>query len=211
MVETEKKTIVYLTRHGETEWNLQKRYQGSGDSPLTELGISQAKLLANHLNSKPIDIIFTSPAGRAKHTAEIIRGDRAIELLTNNAFAEINLGPWEGKYYYDMELEHTAMYQAFWKSPNLYKPEYGESFEQVANRTFEALKDLIKNHTGKNILVVSHAVAIKSLLNTIEGRSLDQFWEKKLLQTSLSIVEAQNGSFKILAYGNTDHLSKIEK
>ena len=200
------KTTIYLTRHGQTEWNDQKRYQGSGDSPLTELGIRQAKILAAYLQGTHFDIIMSSPAGRARQTAEIIRANRNQEVLVNNAFAEINLGPWEGKYYYDMELEQTELYKAFWNSPDKYKPEYGESFAEVGSRTICALQELVRLYRGKTILIVSHAVAIKSLLNTIEGRSLADFWKERLMQTSLSIIEATNGSFRIVQYGGTEHL-----
>jgi phosphoserine phosphatase len=207
-LEAENKTIIYLTRHGQTEWNIQKRYQGSGDSPLTELGIKQAQILSEYLANTHFDIILSSPAGRAKHTAEIIKGKRNQEVLINNAFAEINLGPWEGKYYYDVELEQTEQYQAFWNSPDLYKPAYGESFIEVGQRTFSALKELVRLYKGKTILIVSHAVAIKSLLNAIEGRDLSDFWKERLMQTSLSIVESINGAFKILQYGSTVHLGE---
>jgi broad specificity phosphatase PhoE len=205
-LEKENKTLIYLTRHGQTEWNIQKRYQGSGDSPLTEMGIKQAQILSDFLANTHFDVILSSPAGRARRTAEIIKGKRNQEVFTNNAFAEINLGSWEGKYYYDIELEQTEQYQAFWNSPDLYKPAYGESFIEVGQRTYSALKELVCLYRGKTILIVSHAVAIKSLLNTIEGRDLSDFWNERLMQTSLSIVEAVNGAFKILQYGSTVHL-----
>jgi probable phosphoglycerate mutase len=202
------KTIIYLARHGETVWNLEKRYQGSGDSPLTELGIFQAQQLAKYLENIDFNIIFTSPAGRARQTAEIIKGTRIQEIIINDGFAEINVGPWEGKYYYDTEIEQTEQYQAFWHSPHLYKPEYGESFTEVGQRTFSTLRDIVQYHQGKTILIVSHAIAIKSLLNKIEGRKLEDFWKIKMFQTSLSIVEAKNGNFNVIQYGSTDHLEK---
>jgi len=201
-------TKIHLIRHGQTEWNLNKKYQGRGDSPLTELGIKQAQILSTHLAKTHFDVILCSPAGRARHTADIIKGDRNLEVLVNNAFAEINLGPWEGKYYYDMEIEQTELYQAFWKAPHLYKPHYGESFTEVGERTFSALKELVRIYKGKKILIVSHAIAIKSILNIIEGRSLENFWDKRLMQTSISEVEAINGNFRVIQYGNTEHLGK---
>lgn len=182
------------------------RYQGIGDSPLTELGIKQARLLSDHLAHIHFDMMISSPAGRAKHTAEIIKANRQKELIVSDAFAEINLGPWEGKYYQDIELEQTELYQAFWKSPHLYKPDYGESFAEVGERTFFALRELVHNNPGKTILVVSHSVALKSLLNKIEGRGLEDFWSKRLMQASLSIVESTKDTFQILQYGNTEHL-----
>jgi probable phosphoglycerate mutase len=203
----ENKTTIYLARHGETIWNLEKRYQGSGDSPLTDLGKQQAHLLAGYLKNIHFDQIVSSPAGRAKQTAEILKGDRKQNIIINSGFAEINVGPWEGKYYYDTEIEQTELYQAFWNSPQLYKPDYGESFSEVGQRTFSALQELTKENQGKTILIVSHAIAIKSLLNKIEGRSLEDFWRIKMFQTSLSIIESINGSIKVIQYGSTEHLN----
>jgi broad specificity phosphatase PhoE len=207
-LETNSKTTIYLARHGQTVWNLEKRYQGSGDSPLTELGIKQANLLAKYLENIHFDIILTSPAGRAIQTAEILKGNRNNEIIVNKGFAEINVGPWEGKYYYDTEIEQTEQYKAFWNSPHLYRPEYGESFAEVAQRTFSTLKNITKEYKGKTILIVSHAIAIKSLLNKIEGRKLEDFWKTKMFQTSLSIIEVQNGTFSVVQYGSTEHLEE---
>jgi probable phosphoglycerate mutase len=203
-----KKTTFYLARHGQTIWNLEKRYQGSGDSPLTDLGIIQAHLLAEFLKHISFDLIFSSPAGRARQTAEILKQNPNQEVIVVDGFAEINVGPWEGKYYYDTEIEQTEQYQAFWNSPHLYKPDYGESFEEVGLRTFSALKKIAKENEGKNILIVSHAIAIKSMLNRIEGRKLEDFWRIKMMQTSLSIVESINGYFNVLQYGSTEHLGE---
>jgi probable phosphoglycerate mutase len=203
----ENKTTIYLARHGQTLWNLEKRYQGSGDSPLTALGIKQAELLSEYLKDISFDFIFSSPAGRALQTAEILKGKRAIDIITIGGFAEIDVGPWEGKYYYDTEIEQTELYQAFWNSPHLYKPTYGESFTEIGNRTYSTLHDLANKHSGGTLLIVSHAIAIKSLLNTIEGRNLEDFWRIKMTQTSLSIVESNNGLFKVLQYAGTHHLN----
>jgi probable phosphoglycerate mutase len=207
-LESELKTKIYLARHGQTVWNLEKRYQGSGDSPLTELGKEQAQKLAEYLKAIHLDVIISSPAGRALQTAEILKADRDVDFAINEGFAEINIGPWEGKYYYDTEIEHTEQYQAFWNSPHLYKPDYGESFAEVAQRTYNALKSIVDKHTGKTILIVSHAIAIKSVLNTIKGIKLEDFWTTKMFQTSLSIVEAVNGGFSVIQYGSTEHLEE---
>lgn len=89
-------TKVYLTRHGETEWNEKGIMQGWGDSPLTELGKNQAKWLGERIRDLHIDVIYASPIGRAFNTAEIIRGDREIPLIAYDGLKEIKIGGWEG-------------------------------------------------------------------------------------------------------------------
>jgi len=75
-------TTLYLARHGETLWNVEGRLQGHLDSPLTEVGKRQAGWLRRSLESIPFDAIYTSPSGRAYHTAEILRGDRNVDIIT---------------------------------------------------------------------------------------------------------------------------------
>src|SRR3712207_163192 len=89
-------TTIYLTRHGQTEWNLNKRLQGWKNSPLTKLGISQAKALGERLKDTQIDVIYSSPIERAYKTAEIIKGNKDIEIIKHDGLKEFNYGDWEG-------------------------------------------------------------------------------------------------------------------
>jgi phosphoserine phosphatase len=200
------KTKIYLVRHGETEWNIQRRYQGSGDSPLTEKGINQAKALNQYLKEIAFDRIYSSPANRALNTAQIITGKPASEINIVKEFQEINLGKWEGKLYSEMEQENPELYNGFWKAPHLFKPIDSESFTDLTNRTFPAFLNTVNQNIGKRILIVSHAAALMSVLNKIENRPLEKFWEKMLQQTSLSLIEFTNNEFSVLKYGDTQHL-----
>jgi broad specificity phosphatase PhoE len=200
------RTEIYFVRHGQTEWNIERRYQGWGDSPLTEQGINQAKALSKHIENIHFDAFYCSPRGRAQETAKLIRGKRNLEIITVVDFQEINVGKFEGCLYDEMKNENPELYDGFWTSPDKYLPETGESFTDVGNRTYPALLKLVKSHPGQRILIVSHAVAIKSILNKITGLPLQRFWENKLFQTSLSIVEHENGEFSIKKYGSTEHL-----
>ena len=85
-------STVYLTRHGQTVWNLDKRLQGSGNSELTDYGIEQTEQLKKRVDSIQLDVIYTSPLERAKKTANIIRGDRSIEIIEVDDFKEISFG-----------------------------------------------------------------------------------------------------------------------
>ncbi|NJO91940.1 MAG: histidine phosphatase family protein [Chloroflexia bacterium] len=200
------KTEIYFVRHGQTEWNIERRYQGCGDSPLTEQGVNQAKALSKHIENVHFDAIYCSPRGRAQETAKIVRGNRDLEIITVDDFQEINVGEYEGRLYDDMKNENPDLYHGFWESPDLFLPKTGESFTDVGNRTYPALLKIAKKHSGQRVLIVSHAVAIMSALNKIAGIPLHRFWEKMLHQTSLSIAEYENGEFSIIKYGSTKHL-----
>ena len=87
---------IYLIRHGETDWNKTKRLQGVTDIPLNACGIELAEKTAEGLKDVPFDRIYTSPLIRAKKTAEIIRGDRPVELVVTDGLKEISFGEYEG-------------------------------------------------------------------------------------------------------------------
>ena len=90
-------TIIYLTRHGQTLWNIEKRLQGRGNSPLTEQGIERAKELRDRIKYIHIDIIYSSPIERALTTANIIKVDKSIEVITDDGFMEMCFGGYEGQ------------------------------------------------------------------------------------------------------------------
>jgi len=85
-----------LIRHGESDGNAQRKFSGFQDVDLTEKGIWQAKRLARRLEGVSVDTVYCSDLKRARHTAEIIFGDRGKDIVTNPKFREINFGAWEG-------------------------------------------------------------------------------------------------------------------
>ena len=154
-------TNIFLVRHGETEWNKQNRLQGNQDSPLTRNGIEQAHEVKKSLEHYVIDQAYVSPLKRAKDTVEIILKDSELNAVIANNLREINLGPWEGKTRRETALSHPDEYYAFWDSPDLFNLPGAENFQNLQNRVVEQIDSIFVNGKNKNILVVSHWVAIK--------------------------------------------------
>ena len=94
-------TKIYITRHGETQFNAEVKAQGWVDSPLTSVGIENAEALKRRLDNVDIDVIYTSPLGRAKTTAEILRGNRPIQIIQDDRLKEYRYGIIDGKPYED--------------------------------------------------------------------------------------------------------------
>ncbi|MGL5245699.1 MAG: histidine phosphatase family protein, partial [Sarcina sp.] len=158
---------IYLTRHGETVWNLEKRFQGWGDSELTELGVKRAELLGERLKSIKINRIYTSPIKRAYRTAEIIKGDRNIELVAINGIKEMNFGQWEGLRNSDIKEnpEYAPHLYNLFNNPNEYKTFGGESPKEFKNRIFNSMDEIIKNtNDNESILIVTHGMTVKYLI-----------------------------------------------
>lgn len=200
-------TIVYLARHGETLWNKLKKMQGWNDSPLTELGIEQAKLLSKRMENIHLDAIYSSPAGRAFKTAEIIKGARNIDIIPKDNFREISLGQWEGKDKDYLKDKYGDEYVNFWTRPDLYKSVDGESFFEIQNRVVSGLEKVVLENQNKTILIAAHAVAIKSIMIYYENRHISKLWEPpSISHTSLSRLDFHGDNVHIVMYGDDTHI-----
>lgn len=199
-------TKLYITRHGQTEWNLEGRIQGQKDSNLTELGEKQATWLGERLKHTEIDVIISSSSGRAMRTADLIRGNRNIELLANENLVEMNIGDWEGQLHVTIEEHSPDEQKNFWNFPHLYKPRGGETFEQVFDRVSNEIEKVILEHEGKNILIVTHAIVLKTLITYFENKEIKDLWTGKFMHsTCLNIVEIKNNSRAFILQGDTSH------
>ena len=202
---------IYFVRHGETEWNVKKIFQGVKDSPLTSLGKEQAKKLKNRLNQLDFDCFYSSPLGRAKETLRILTEDRKnITLGEIENFREIDMGEMEGVPRDDFERKYTVQFNNLWYNGKDYDPsEYkGENFQEVMDRVKKGLDFLVTNHKKDDkILVVSHGIALEAIFACINNEGVENFSERKVPEnTSLTIVEYIDNQFKILDFSNTSHL-----
>lgn len=200
-------TKVYLTRHGETEWNEKGIMQGWGDSPLTELGKNQAKWLGERIKDLHIDVIYASPIGRAFNTAEIIRGNREIQLIAHDGLKEIKIGGWEGLSQEEMKAISEENYFNFWNVPSKYIPTgNGENFYEVKDRAFKAINEIIEKEKGKTILIVTHTITLKSYLTALENRNIDTLWEPPFIkQTSLTEINFTEEGYDIPLLACMEH------
>ena len=199
-------TTLYIVRHGQTEWNVQHRFQGYQDSPLTELGIKQALWLGESMRNDPIDIIYSSSSYRAHRTAELIKADREIDIMDSDALREINLGIWEGRNQQEVEASYPEQLDHFWNDPNEFRVREGESFKDVSERVVGQLNEIIDEHQGKSILIVTHTVAVKLIMAHFEKRSMKDLWKPPYIHpVCLSKVEVKNGRFEIILHGDISH------
>lgn len=199
-------TTLYITRHGETEWNIEGRMQGWNDSPLTNLGINQAYWLCDRLRDIEFKAIYSSPSGRAYKTAEILRGERNIEIIADDALKEINLSHWVGLDQKHIVDKDEKQFENYWNRPHLYKPFSGEDFLQVQRRVTHGISQILKEHKDGNILIVTHTMALKVLMASLENRSISTIWDPpNIKQTSLTIIEVQDDKIDIKMHADASH------
>lgn len=164
----------YLVRHGETDWNVQKKIQGTTDIPLNENGLRQAGELAQMLVEGGYEIAraYTSPQLRAQATAQTAATALGIECVPLADLREMDLGLWEGDNWPNIEAVYGDVYY-YWNSHRRYvcTPQ-GECYNDVLRRVFKALEYIMKHENG-NVLVVSHSAIMFSLQCYLAGMCMD--------------------------------------
>lgn len=157
-------TILTLVRHGQTDWNLARRYQGQKDIPLNAEGIRQAQLLADQLKERYFDAIFSSDLQRALQTAEILHHGRDIRLKTDVRLREICFGDWEGEVFSDMLAKYPERFEISHENPAYIMANGGESVAQVAVRTASCADEIGLQYPYGNVLIVTHGMALATLV-----------------------------------------------
>lgn len=200
-------TTIYLTRHGQTEWNVEGRMQGWNDSPLTELGIKQAEWLKNRLEEVEIDKIYSSPSGRAYRTAEIINENKKIDIIKHEGLREIKLGKFEGLIQDEIKQLSSEQHFNYWNKPDLYKPiGDGETVEELINRVYKVIKEIVNDNLDKSILIVTHTMPIKAFICSLDNIDIKDFWgEPYVKQTSLTTIEFNGEVHKVIEYADISH------
>ena len=194
---------LYLIRHGETDWNKIKKLQGATDIPLNENGEAVARATCEGMKEIPLDMIFTSPLKRAYRTAELVRGERKIPLITDERIREIGFGDYEGVI---LKAEGGNIpdpdFVFFFTKPDQYKtPPKGESIPELLKRTGEFLEELKHREDlqDKTILISTHGAAVRAMINYIEKCEIANFWKKGVHKNcGVSYVELIDGEYQVL-------------
>ena len=201
---------IYFVRHGQTIWNVEKRFQGLSDSPLTELGITQAKLLGEKLKDIKFDKFYSTSLKRAYDTANYIKGNRKQKVEIFDDFVEISMGDMEGMQHEEFKKLYPEQVKNFFFNQLEYDPSSfgGESFLEVRERVIRGLNKFIElNKNYERVLVVSHGATLKTLLHYISGKDISTLSDEVIPKnTSYTIVKYENGKFEIIDFSNTSHL-----
>ncbi|WP_421617633.1 histidine phosphatase family protein [Brevibacillus sp. TJ4] len=189
-------TIVYLVRHGETDWNVARRIQGHSDIDLNELGHQQAARLSKQFEDKAIHAVYSSDLSRARNTAAQIARLFSHEIGTLPSLRERCYGQWEGLSYEEIRERFNGQEEE----------SYGiETFSDMQQRAVETLTQLAKSHPNEAIVVVSHGGLINSFLHYVtageQGTGIS-----KIDNTGICVFRYSDQRWNVLQVNNTDHL-----
>lgn len=164
-----------IARHGQTDWNLARRYQGQSDSHLTALGEVQARLLGERLASEPLDAAYASDLERAWRTAEIALAGRGMPVARDPAWRELSYGAWEGLTRAEIAARDPELWRQRTESRLNVAPPGGETMHALSMRVLAAVARLRARHAGERVLVVTHSGPLHALICAQEGRDLGDF------------------------------------
>ncbi len=170
-------TQFYLVRHGQTDWNIEGRYQGQTDLPLNAAGRAEAARLSDELAGVPFAAVYSSDLRRARETAEILAAPRGTPVRLDMRLREISLGEWEGQLFTEIKVRYpAALAERQRDSLHAYAPG-GESIAQVAARVAAAATEFAQAHPAGPVLIVSHGVALATLLCQARRRPLAEAYQ----------------------------------
>lgn len=181
---------ILLARHGETDWNIAKKVQGTTDIPLNENGIKQAELLCENLERDNVDLcrIYSSCQRRALTTAEIVGSRYHVPVKVIPGLEEMNLGIFEGHTWDEIEMLYPDELKKWDSDKRYHKAPNGEAYQDLLERLFSALNRIMKEaeediSSGRDVLIITHGAVIMSLL-TLKN-DLD-------FKTSYTVINIEN-------------------
>ncbi len=163
------RTRLYLIRHGATPASAEDRFSGATDVALSPEGRGQAQHLAARLADAPLAAVYCSPMRRTRETAEIIGLPHGLAPIIREELREIDHGHWEGLRRSDVEAQYGDEYAAWEEDPFTFAPAGGESGLSVMARALPVIREIVLEHNGKNVAVVSHKATIRLLISSLLG------------------------------------------
>lgn len=170
--------MLYIMRHGKTDWNQLRKLQGRTDIPLNDIGREMARKAAETYKDVHFDVCFCSPLSRAFETAQIFLAGRDIEIIPDERLVEMSFGIYEGSENAS-EIKGCPIDFLFNKPAEYKGTEGGETFEELFARTGDFLKNTAEPllEQGKNVLIVGHGAMNSSIICQRRNIPLERFWE----------------------------------
>jgi broad specificity phosphatase PhoE len=167
---TEQKTTrIFMVRHGATQLSAEDRFAGAVDVELSDEGKFQAAQLAQRLADDAITAVYCSPMTRTIQTATILAKPRELPVIQREGLREIHHGHWEGMRRADVETQFPDEFAAWEQDPFTFAPQGGEAGVNVIARALPVIREIVLQHHGQNVLVVSHKATLRLLISSLLG------------------------------------------
>ena len=193
-----------LVRHGQTDGNLEGRYQGRTDIELNPVGRDQAGKLAQRLSSQKIDRIYSSSLKRAMQTAEAVAAVHNMPVIPRDELRELDVGDFEGKRVEEIQREYGPLDQMWregdWRAPG------GESLGEFRARVAQFVAEIRQGPEDQTVLAVAHGGTLRNLVCECLGIGPQDWWRIDFDSTSISLLELYPNRTILVLLNDTCHL-----
>lgn len=194
-------------RHGETDFNADRRMQGHLDVPLSETGRVQAQAAAARLADEPIDKIYSSDLQRALETARIIREGREIELVTDLRLREFHMGTFQGMTLSEAREKHGDAWERFFIHDADFALPGGQSRNQKQVEIASFMEEVVRSQAGGRMLVVTHGGILIAMLRHVLGIPASHYFRVSIENTGIQRFRYKNETWQLVSWGEVDHLT----
>lgn len=200
-------TTVYLIRHAEAEGNLCRRCHGHYDSTITDNGYRQIAALAKRLEGVRFDAVYASDLTRTQTTALAVTRTHGLPLRIEPRLREVGVGPWEDRTWTWLGKFDRERLVAFNSNLSAWRVEGAETIQGVRDRMLAALRDIVAAHPGETVAAVSHGMALRTLVGTLQGMSLAEIDKTGHAEnTAVTKLECDEQGIRVLWRDDAAHL-----
>jgi probable phosphoglycerate mutase len=198
-----------LVRHGETDWNIERRLQGQLDIPLNHTGQQQARQLSQALSStqQHFDALYVSDLLRTCQTAEAIATPLGLQPIRTKALRERHFGCFQGLTYPEAEVQMPEAYRSFKSRDPAYAPEQGESLAVFSQRIEQFLCQAAERHPGKSLLVISHGGVLDIAYRLANQLPITHTRDFPIPNAALNWISHCNGEWLMERWADQSHLA----
>jgi alpha-ribazole phosphatase len=198
-----------VVRHGETLYNVQGRFTGQSDVPLSALGVKQTAALGKHLATETLDVIVASDLQRARATAQAIASYHKLPVEEDADLREITFGAWEGATYAEILARDAALVERWQTDPTIHSPPGGETVIQLHRRVVRALEHWRARYSQETVLWAVHGGVIEVLLCHLLAVDLKCRWKFRHDNASITEIDLSCKGATMIRLNETAHLDEL--
>lgn len=201
-------TRLCLVRHGETDWNAERRLQGQLDLPLNSTGLQQAEVLACALAQQSFDALYVSDLQRAQRTAAPLARTLALPAQKLPALRERHFGLLQGVTLEQGPAQQPEAWRAYAERDIDHDLGGGESLRQFARRVHDTLQALATRHQGQSILLVAHGGVLDMAYRLATAQALDSARSVAIPNAALNWLQYEHGTWSVNSWADRSHLQR---